>query len=85
MAALNSAHQLCVSALQNDVLIVVGGRSPVDQKKLKIGKIRDIFSDSSSTSDCIGKRIAEYDLPSQTSLYALWNDVLLVVEAPASC
>jgi len=33
MAALHSAHQVCISMLQNDVLMVVGGHSPVDQKK----------------------------------------------------
>ena len=85
MAALHSAHQVCISTCQNDVLMVVGGRSPVDpKKKVKISKIRDVFSDSSTTSDRIAKWIAEYDSPSQISLNAPWNDVPLVVEASAS-
>ena len=33
MAALHSVHQVCISTCQNDVLMVVGDRSPVDQKK----------------------------------------------------
>ncbi len=65
--------------------MVVGGRLPVDpKKKVKISKIRDVFSDSSTTSDRTGKWITGFDSLHKIRLNTHRNDFLIVFGAPAS-
>ena len=81
MAPVDSAHQICLSILPDDVLVVVEGASSVHQKKSKIG---DIIGDSLTTNDRTGKWTAAFNSPCRISLYAPSNGILIAVWGASS-